>query len=303
MDTYNDMIIVGFKGGFGGDLFASILDSNFNRKTKIKKQITYNNSSIDNMHAYPAHLAELKGLHYLLFSLDVQLFPNNKTTEDAFIQFHKANFVNRCFNMVFDTDPEQIIENIIYYGRTLYEHNKPKVWCTHYCSRPPATFKNFTMERMFPGSTKLRLWCEPKYHDLFSALAFFKLDEAPINKHTVNMIHNSKINYVVYEEHLTTPDRFDYLNEPFEDFIDIDVGKLFFEDDSNVDIIEKQLSDICGQKIDLNKSYICNEYKVKNNNILETILGPNYLNNSIETNLSLFMKHVRKREEHFQQLV
>lgn len=289
MHDYDDLIIISYKGGYGGDLVSTMIDQNFNYKRKIN---LLSGPQLNRFNYTQGQLNGFKGLNGVLRYLYKCLHRDVNDVNEEMGYLYKIFNLGEIHNFCWDISPDQIMENLIEYFRYKYDclRDKPKVINTHYTEKPPGPFSNFTVDQIFPGSTKIRLACEPKYVDFFNALCFYKLDQIIIEP-------NERLDRsAVTLDDLNDPNRHEYLKNNFEDFVDVDVGKLFFEDDVWVDKIEAQLSDIIGSRIALDKDFICSTYKPRNFEIIEHIFGPNYMSNSIDTNLEKFLDYAKAKQ-------
>lgn len=298
---YKDLIIVGYKGGYGGDIISTLIEQNFNANTNIS---LFGNPALNRYSYTPQSIACFKGLntvlnyfHKCLTVRDVKRINNEMKFENEV--YGLVALYNFCwdelpdlYNFCWDELPANIIENLAIYYRHKYECllPRPRVINTHYVEPTPKFFSEAIVETIFPGSKKIRLTCESKYVDYFNALCFYKLDQTI--KKEGEIINDSRVTI----EDLSSPDRFVFLKEKLEDFIDVDVGRLFFEEDIWVDRVGEQLSDILKTKIVLDKNFISNVYKPANFKILEKMLGAGYLANSIETNLEGFLKYATSKQ-------
>lgn len=309
MNNYSDLVIVGYPGGFGGDYFTSIINRNYNKNfTPIKRRnFSIHDKNLTNQYLYTASntIPLFKSIQTILCLFCKHIRYEHLTEiEKATLSLNFNQHIDNAFKILFDETPKIILDN---YNNFLVSNfnglkYKPHVINTHYCSDPPICFKNFSLNNIFPGSIKLRLVCESKYIDMFRVLNYFKTNQIIIeNIDDVTKFKKSDKSYESFLpiDDLTTKERFDIFKNNHDNFYDIDVGKLYFEDDSNVDIIETRLSEILNKKIYLNKAHICNEYKVKNDKILRLVLGNNYTKNSIDTNLELFLQHARNRKQEY----
>lgn len=289
MHEYNNLVIISYKGGYGGDLVSTMIEQNFNQKRKIH---LFSSPELNRFDYTQGDLNGFKGLNGVLRYLYKCLHDDVKNVDEEMGYLYKVFKLGEVYNFCWDESPKLIIQNLIEYLRLKYEclRDKPKVINTHYTERPPEPFSAFAVDQVFPSSTKIRLVCEPKYVDYFNALCFFKLDQVIIKPG--ERLDRSAVTI----EDLDDANRHEYLKMQFEDFIDVDVGKLFFEGDEWVDKIQVQLSDILKARIVLNKDFICNTYKPRNAEILECVLGSNYTNNSIDVNLEKFLDYARSKQ-------
>lgn len=296
MIDYGDLIIVGYKGGWGGDMFASLLYKNFypNYQYEFRplkgQRINNNHIKYDKC----GGLEPIKCIRELMLICD-GLLKNERQVGQHRVFFEKSkNILEQLLNMVYDDSADEIINNIIEICRYMYKTNPPKIWSCHYAQPPVGLFSSFTMDQVFPGSKKIRLVSEHKHNVFFFALFMYKLntnyyyEEGFIDK-AYNNIH------FIPEHRIIEGLSWDEFDDKLEDFIDVDVGKLFIENGSNIDVVEQQLSDLIGTKIVLDRNYLEHQYCPKNTEILEHIFGKNYLNNKPEKNVQLLIDYGRER--------
>lgn len=287
MHDYNNLIIIGYKGGYGGDLISTMIDKNFNRardySTPFKPELNRYNHTQDGLSSFKNLTDVLKYFNLCYY------YSTNKANNDMSYMCDMFG-LEKIYNFCCEALPEQAIQNLITYFRYKYEMSKPRVINTHYVERPPELFSTFRADWVFPSSTKIRLICEPRYADFFNALCFFKLDQVVVK--SGEQLNRSTVTI----EDLSGADRHEYLKSSFEDFVDVDVGRMFFEGDEWVDKTQDQLSDILKTKIALDKNFICNEYKPKNSDILKHMLGTKYLDNSVDTNLEKFLNYAKSKQ-------
>lgn len=285
MNCNTSQIVVGYDGGYGGDYFSMLLYSNFMREYQIEpyKQVQPHNKIFNNhyKHIYnPAIYSKvIKNLSIFLQYCYLKVEKNNKNVNKL-----KKIFFGDDFNYFFDVNPNNVIDNISSFFNSTINYNIDNVTAIHYFTSPPGTFKNFTFEKVYPNSIKFRLVSNKFYRVLFQTLSIFK-NKTPLILQQDYQVLNNEFNT-------------EFL-EPLEDFIDIDSGKLFFEDVKYIEQIEKKLSEILNKNINLKKNHIINTYKIKNHHILSHILGPNYLNNSIEKNIDLQRNYFIKNNKYF----
>lgn len=283
---WNDLIVIGYPAGYGGEFFSSILVSNFDAYKPIQRKSAHvNNDKLKNWYTFDGYnsIGSLKSLDSILCHCGDLIDQSNSDKVKIVSRYAKPHI-----DIIWDSDPKVLIENLTYVCRDHVNYYKPKIINVHYHERlrNHEIFGSFTLNDIFPGSTKFRMACSSYYHDLFTLLYVFKTNAIYEN---INMGNDDKD---FFFECALPERRKDFIGKPFEDFIDIDVGKLFFEDDFNVDLTEQQLSSVLNKKIDLNKKEITENYKPRNINILKDILGANFMDNSEETNTQLVFDYV-----------
>lgn len=288
MNDYSNLIVIGYAAGYGGEFFHSLLASNYtNYKPILRESNHLNNSDLNNWYTVDNYnsLGYLKCLDSVVDHCGDLITGENKTqTSVASVNGKKY------MSLIWEKDPLLLIENLIYFCRQQYDTNKPKIINFHYHERlrHHNLFPNLTMNNIFPNSKKIRLVGDKYYHDLFSLLYLFKTNAITVNK----KIGNTNLDFFI--DGALPKRRKEFIGKPFEDFVDVDVGKLFFEDDKNIILTEALLSEITGTNIAINKHDILKKYKHKNLLILKNILGNDFLKNSEERNTELVFNYVKR---------
>lgn len=296
MNKYDDLIVVGYPAGWGGEMFCSLLHNNYYSNTQYLNRQPLGDQTIVNMIKYSGakRLEYLKSFRQLFCTCDSDLNNEKFDGAHAFIAKHAKDMQMGLYNMVCDGTPEGTIENTIDLARLLYSIDPPKIWPCHYSRSAPGAFKSFTMDAMFPGSKKIRLISDEYHTVLFMGLFFYKLNSnycygsEPVNSKYENI-------HCLHEEAITSKIFMKGFDKKLEDFVDIDVGRLYFDNCSNVDEIEGQLSNHLGKSIIIDKKYLTETYNPKNNLILEHVFGKYYLNNNTETNMRKLIDYGRER--------
>lgn len=295
---YDDFIIVGYRGGWGGDMFASLIYKHFYKDYQHKLQQPKSHVVVNSMIDFRQQheLRMFKNIDDCLFVVDALLQDLKSLDKSAALSKHESAMkkISPFCEFVFDEDPQILANNIKDVLREVYHFKRTKVWPIHYTTRPPKTFSQFSMDWVFPGSKKFRLVCEPRFCDMFVALYLYKGGFNFYGKETWNSRGQHKNKSAFHEDWLHKPPSW-YEFDKLEDFVDIDVGKLFIETRSNIDEVEDQLSTTLNTKIELDRDYLENSYRPKTKAILETVFGSNYLENDKDTNFKNLIEYGYRR--------
>lgn len=274
---YENLIVVGYSAGYGGDFLSSVLLSNFKNYLPVSRN--------SNKYDFELHnsLGSLKSIDSIVDHCGDIITGQNINKIKV-----SSNFVEKYYNLLWDGTTSSFIDNLTLMIRDCVDRANPKVVNFHYHEklRHHNLFESLNMDAILPKSKKLRLVCDTFYHDLFTLLYTYKTNAISESVRK----GNQSIDFFI---ECTLPSRRKkFIGKPFEDFEDIDVGKLFFEGDENISLTEQQLSDTLNQQIVLNRNDKVKTYKINNLLLLEKLLGSNFLTRSEDENTRLVFQYV-----------
>ena len=286
MTDYSDLIIVNYEWGFGGDFFSSLLYKHYYPDYKLRYH-KHNNGHLNNHIDFPMHLNHVKSVWHLLYCISSKwdgTFHEKKLDEKF---YHLQN----AFKIVYDDNYDHE------FGRSCYELSKPKVMSIHYDSNPKH-FEKFELDMVYPKSKKFRLVTHDlKYKILFCIIGVFKIESVIFDQSKV--VGRVKGIDAPGSPRIFSKDFEQYQTEytPFQDFVDIDVGKLYFGSDDYIPLVEQQVSDTIGTNITLNREWL-STYKHKNKMIVEHMLGHELDADDVDNNLLDFKNYFIKNNKY-----
>lgn len=253
-----NLIIVNYRGGYGGDFFANILHNAIDPKFNVVVDNSgFNKYKVTNKHGWFSclkHIGLLVQRHR-----DQQ---NGRPTQMFFAHRGEAwIWADKIYRMSYDPDIKVFSENLKEVLREQLTYPQDEVIVTNYHNMFPNNFELFEMGHVFPQSKGIFLYADSyKYHCLFDLLGSYKTKYL--------FLLRSALDYGLYSGALIggQPKRL-----PNDKSLPVDVGRLFFDLDT-YDQVNEDLSNHLGCKIVLNKDAIV-RYRENNLKIIEDTIG------------------------------
>lgn len=277
--------IVSYVGGYGGDIFSTLLLSNFESGIEPTQSFEQPIGQFLNRYSAPVEYCRsgrgINDFFKLVSDID------NPSIETKYL---KEYFKDDLYN-VYDANDDVLVEKFVAYCRSyLYvDETLPFVIPTHYTTKVNDRFAKFDIDDILPGSVKLRLNSNPEHVPLFRGLAKYKNQmpsKFPLSDLTAML---ETLEQDIIKE---TDDYLQQLATPLPRFIDIDVSDLWLRGGSSVDYLQTVLIGLFGVPIDMDKNFIDNTYNPNNKEILVSIFGSRFLDNTYETNRALLVNYV-----------
>lgn len=277
--------IVSYVGGYGGDIFTTLLLSNFEDGVNPTPITDQSVGEFLNRYSSPTDFCKCgRGIDDF-FSLILNI--DNQSIEYTYLkEYFKDDLLN-----VYDADDDKLIENFVHYCRSyLYiDQSKPFIIPTHYTSKLDDRFAKFDIENILPNSVKIRLNSYPEHVPLFRGLAKFK-NKMPTKYSLSELV--VLFETIEYDTATETDNYVERLSTPLSRFIDINISEVWLQGGSSIDYLQTILTDMFDTPIKMDKSFIEKIYNPNNKTILTSIFGSSFLDNSYETNKAHLVNYV-----------
>lgn len=280
--------IVSYVGGYGGDVFSTLLLSNFEGGVVPVLSAEQTVDEFLNRYSAPVDFCRAgRGINDF-FKLITNI--NDQSVEyDYLREYFKEDLLN-----VYDTNDDLLIENFISYCRSYLfaDETRPFVLPTHYTTKLNDRFAKFNIDAILPGSVKIRLNSNPEHVPLFRALAKYK--NKMYEKYSLDQL-NEIIETLEHDTAKETDDYLQQLTTQLTGFVDVNVSDMWLYGGNRIDQTQTMLAEMFGVPIDMDKAFIENIYNPNNRTILVSIFGESYLENSYETNKTLLINYVTNK--------
>ena len=256
-----NLIIVNYKGGYGGDFFCNILQKAIDPSHTFTPSAT-NQFDVSHKFGEWSWLKELGNL--VQRHMDEQL--NRGLDYSLAIRNLSWSYADGIYKICYDPDISVFANNVADFLKQKMIYPTDKVVVCNYHNTIHKNLIHFDLTRIFPQSKGIFLRTDSlKYHALFQLLALYKNDYKPLRKVARYLVNNMSPDIYQYNASSDRP-------EPFSntDFA-IDSGRLFFD----MDIINKINKDLsiylnCEIKLD---DQIIKHYRQKNLDIINRTIG------------------------------
>lgn len=304
MNDFSDRIFVNYISGYCGDFIVSLINCSLDPLTKTNLNNHNQQFAEENN-----RLIVFKELHYVL-DRSLKKFTHREQILETLRSVYKGNkstYYNNLNKTIEKVDPLNLVDTFVEYARNEANSIEQKAIAVHYTTSSDQIehFPNITFESIFPGSNKIRLTSDYKYHLLFKTLGWYKMNvlfrndvlELKSKKMTPSETIATSSYILEYVEWLLDFNNYYYKlpneNAPLEDFVDVDVGNMLFTNRGDVTSFENVLSSMLKKEIKLDTKML-NEYKIKNDLILQKILGANYTSYDIKQTIDKLLEHFVK---------
>lgn len=277
-------IFVNYTGGYCGNFISSLLSD----ALKTKDVMGYDPST--NAYEFLS-----SGVHSKFIKPFGKLFQiHNKTLRREDLQkIAELNldafyiYVMKLYGILYDKDEDVFLQNVKdHYEDLLSTVDDDYFICSiHYAFQ----YKNLSIHDVFKDSTVLYLYTENKrYGRYFTLLLYHKTKNAPADQ----ILQSTTLNFGGIYGDVIDPS-LPVVKDPRS--IPVDIGRITFEKDFEyLSEIEKKISESIGTEVKLDRQRL-SDYADKNNAILESILGPDFMVQTEYKQLKASLDYIEKK--------
>lgn len=249
------LTLVCYRSGYGGDFLCAMIDQALgNIKFEIRDA---NNRYWSTNYVFKIVNRYVKSLHHIL-----SYYYNKGSVEFIDSLANKiewADDIKQIYDMCFDKDEDVFVSNLMYMIKSnMNLPHRYNVANLHYYGEFPALDVR-------------------SFHDPISVI--FLTTENVLYQQYFHALSQIKTSFSVLKSgQMKRRDRLDWKPPPYA--VEIDVGKLFFEDTLD-DTISETLSNIVGTPLKIDTDEL-KDYRIKNDAVLKRYFGDDYSSMSVE---------------------